>query len=603
MGPQRHEPIRPGKETVSVVVDVGPGWLNDGGHRPQPAPAHGQTRGWLHDVTSARAARMAHHVTLAAAAALLIYVNRRQWFFFDEWDFITGTVAGGVNAGVFQPHNEHWSTAPILIYRTLLPIFGLRTYVPYMLVLIAIHLLTAHLLWRWMIRVGADPWVATALAGTFLILGAGAENLTWAFQIGFIGSIACGLAALLLTDRDGAFGLRDMAVWAMLVLSCMFSGIGVEMTLVVALFAWLRRDLRTAIRLAIVPAIAFVAWYALAAHGHLATTPPTRAQILMIPDFAWQGLSGTFSNDLGLTGVGAIITIVLAVFLLRRASVARSLVGAAYALALGAISFYVVTGYGRVSDGLSQATAPRYVYVATALLLVPVAWACTALVRRSLVSRIAVLVVIVFAAGYNGALLVQAAHHDADLKQVDEQRLVAAVEILHSGVTILAGPATRPDPQIAPQLSLATLRILDSRGYLPTLATIDPSNRIAAALALEATVTTSPALPPGTGPSVTSTTGAKIESTSPTGCAQATSSGDTSRIEFAWTAPASLQVTSADGGSLQLWFLADGNPAIAAGPTTTMLGPGQTVTLNVAPTGAVPAISLPAGTDMICGIR
>ena len=51
-----------------------------------------------------------------------------------------------------------------------------------------------------MLRCGADGWVATAFAAVFLVLGAGYENLIWAFQIGFVTSTVCGLGLLILAD-------------------------------------------------------------------------------------------------------------------------------------------------------------------------------------------------------------------------------------------------------------------------------------------------------------------------------------------------------------------------------------------------------------------
>ena len=42
------------------------------------------------------------------------------------------------------------------------------------------------LLWRLLLHIGVRPAIATALATVFVLLGAGYENLMWAFQIGFV---------------------------------------------------------------------------------------------------------------------------------------------------------------------------------------------------------------------------------------------------------------------------------------------------------------------------------------------------------------------------------------------------------------------------------
>ena len=46
--------------------------------------------------------------------------------------------------GLFRPHNEHWSTLPILAFRLLWQLFGLRTYVLYLALVVTLHLLVAH---------------------------------------------------------------------------------------------------------------------------------------------------------------------------------------------------------------------------------------------------------------------------------------------------------------------------------------------------------------------------------------------------------------------------------------------------------------------------
>src|SRR5207302_10981600 len=106
--------------------------------------------------------------------------------------------------------------------------------VPYLVVLLLLHLGTAYLLWRVMLRSGADGWVATAFAGVFLLLGAGYENLIWAFQIGFITSTLCGAALLILTDPGRRVGAREFAVWLGAIFGLMSSGTGIPLVAVPA---------------------------------------------------------------------------------------------------------------------------------------------------------------------------------------------------------------------------------------------------------------------------------------------------------------------------------------------------------------------------------
>src|SRR5437588_1109893 len=118
---------------------------------------------WLVPRTMDRSARLALAVfVLVAAIALVLFLafGHREWFFVDEWDFLLHRDAGDIG-DLLRPHNEHWSTLPILVYRALWRMFGVRTYVPYQAVLILLHLTAAFLLRTVMRRAGVGPWTAT----------------------------------------------------------------------------------------------------------------------------------------------------------------------------------------------------------------------------------------------------------------------------------------------------------------------------------------------------------------------------------------------------------------------------------------------------------
>src|SRR4051794_39941197 len=139
-----------------------------------------------------RLAAAAHALTLVGGFFVLLNANKDQWFFGDEWDFLSHRGVLHAERSIWYPHTEHWSTGPILIYRALYSRYGLRSYMPYIVVLLVLHLVVAHVLWRLLRQAGVDPTLSAALGGVYVLLGAGYENLLWAFQIGFIGSLAVG---------------------------------------------------------------------------------------------------------------------------------------------------------------------------------------------------------------------------------------------------------------------------------------------------------------------------------------------------------------------------------------------------------------------------
>src|SRR4051794_35887211 len=124
---------------------------------------------------SRRAWACIHAATLLVALFVLILACRGKWFFGDEWDFILYRGLHHSRWNLLYPHNEHWSTFPILWYRAVFSVFGLRTYWPYLCGVFALHLLACHLLRRLMRRAGVGVAIATALTMVFALLGAGAE--------------------------------------------------------------------------------------------------------------------------------------------------------------------------------------------------------------------------------------------------------------------------------------------------------------------------------------------------------------------------------------------------------------------------------------------
>jgi hypothetical protein len=131
-----------------------------------------------------------HIISLAAAGIFLLYEATQHWFSLDEWDFLAyrGVRLGGSH-GIAYPHNEQWVTIPLLIWRGLFNLVGVRDYWLYAIPLILAHLGVVYLLWRLMLRHNVEPWTATLLAAAFAIAAVGAGQLTVAFQVTFVGSL------------------------------------------------------------------------------------------------------------------------------------------------------------------------------------------------------------------------------------------------------------------------------------------------------------------------------------------------------------------------------------------------------------------------------
>ncbi|MBV9950526.1 MAG: hypothetical protein JO291_01145, partial [Acidimicrobiia bacterium] len=182
---------------------------------------------------SGRIALIVFAIAIALAFPLILYLGSFSWFLRDEWLFLAGRKLGSLN-DLFRPHaRTHWSTLPIIWYRLAFRIVGLRSYLPYQAAVVALHLAIVVLLRAVMRRAGVGPWMATVGAAPFILFGPGSQNILWAFQVGFTGSIVLGLVQLLLGSHEGDVDRRDLLGIGAGVLGLMCSGVGVTMVLVV----------------------------------------------------------------------------------------------------------------------------------------------------------------------------------------------------------------------------------------------------------------------------------------------------------------------------------------------------------------------------------
>lgn len=406
------------------------------------------------------AALLTHWASLLIAAAVLLYLGRHLWFFFDEWD-----VVGNHQVGLLQPHNEHWSTLPYLVYAGLYPFFGLHTYLPYLAVVIALHVATAHLLWRVQRRSGVDPWLAVSLTAVFLAFGAGFENLYWAWQMGFVGSVCFGLIAVLLLDVSRIRVRRVALAWLFGLAAVMSSGIGLVMMAALGLVTLLRRGPMWAAVTVAPPTAAYLGWW-------LLERPQSHYAQFSIPGdlrFAVTGLISTASSAIGPYGVGVVLMAALFAWLLAGAASLRREAPAALAMAFTAVFLYLLIGFGRLGLGTAEAASSRYTYIAGALLLPAAALALDRLASRSRLFGVAVAMLVLIVGVRNGRHLVSEFSRQTAVDTAEERQVLAASRILQdpAAYRVVFGPGVGPDRIRAPTLEAARVLQYVREGALP----------------------------------------------------------------------------------------------------------------------------------------
>ena len=311
------------------------------------------------------------------AAIVLLGLGAGLTFFSDEWAFIESRSLGDPGTW-FAPHNEHWSTITIVVYRVLVETVGLGSYMPYLAVLVGLHLVVAALVYL-LVRRTSGPWPAAAVGLVILFLGSGFENLYWAFQIGFVGSVAAGLAAILVFDARPLTSRRALAGSGLLLASLATVG-GTGLICCVAVAVELLLDAprrRMAVVLAI-PAAAYGAWYLILGRigiesheglfslGGLGDLPP---MIFTGFSAATGTLVGT-GTEIG-SGVLGVAIAAFGVQALRR----RRITGAPRFVAclIAVAVLYGLIALTRSFAGANIANLTRYTYVSVILVVVGIA--------------------------------------------------------------------------------------------------------------------------------------------------------------------------------------------------------------------------------------
>ena len=354
---------------------------------------------------------------LFAAAAIvtsaaLLALGQGLTFFADEWAVIEGR---SLDLDSFlRPFNEHWLGTTIVVYRLLFGVVGLGSYVPYLAVLVGLHVVVAAEVFV-LVRRAAGPAIGLAAGVLMLVFGSGFENLFWAMQIGFIGAVALGFGAML--ALDGTPTRARAAIGAVLLtIAVTMSGLGLVMVAAVGIELVADRARRRFWPVAAIPAAIYVTWFILLGRSGVATTrdPFSLTALSQVPGFVVEGAGAAVGAVSGLGPVlgivlGALLVVLVAVDAVRERGLPARTTGCLAAI----VVLYVLTGLVRAQLAVDAALYSRYTYLAGPLLLValgPLAgrlrtqWRPEG--RRRLVAVAGAAVVVALALTWNVRLLV-----------------------------------------------------------------------------------------------------------------------------------------------------------------------------------------------------
>jgi hypothetical protein len=332
---------------------------------------------------------------LTGGAVFLLVQTRGTVFLDDEWYWILFR-RGSSLASFLDPHNSHLSLVPILIYKALFGVVGLRHYWPYRIVVIAAHLAVVTLVFVYA-RTRAGRWPALLGAALILFFGPGWQEFLWPFQMAWLIALGAGIAALLALERRDRAG--DVAACLLLMISLASAGPGlaVAVGLIVELALW--RQLRR-LWIVAIPLVLYGLWWI----GYQQTNV-SHDSVYYTVRFVFDAAAGVFSSLAGLVNPDALtdtgdyltwgaplLIAAVALFAWRLRGLARegdktvlscrpgppavgSVPGRLVTLVATLLAFWLITGIGRslVSKGslmfTSSGDESRYLYVGAVLVL------------------------------------------------------------------------------------------------------------------------------------------------------------------------------------------------------------------------------------------
>lgn len=412
-----------------------------------------------------RADRQVHPASIVLGALLLlgglllVYAGRHLTFFYDEWTFVL--TRRGSNLGAYlAPHNGHFVLVPVLIYKLLFAIVGLRHYTPYRIITVLLHLLSCGLLYA-LVRPRVGPWLALVATALLLFMGSAWQILLWPFQMGYLASVAGGLAALVAIERSTV--RRNILAAVSLTIAVASSGVGIPFVAASAVVLQVRRAPARRYLVIAAPLVVFAIWYV----GWSTGESTTSDAVLSAPQYIASAAAGAIAGIAGLDlSWGPPLLVGLAISLVAgwRLRADRRMTAMILAALAGALAFWGLAAITR-ADALEPA-ASRYLYVGAVFILLLVSEVAAGLRVRG-TWAIAVILLAAGAVASNLHLL-RSGERGLRTNDVNARSALSAVEL----AAHVVAPSFIADPSAAPQVPagpyLAVVHDLGSPAYTLT---------------------------------------------------------------------------------------------------------------------------------------
>ncbi|MBF4574440.1 hypothetical protein ITJ64_18165 [Herbiconiux sp. VKM Ac-1786] len=410
-------------------------------------------------------AAIALALVVLVAAAIVFSDVRKQYFIYDEFDYLTPPDGANWLRWIITPHNEHTILFTKVWFSLLYQTIGLQGYWLYALPMLLCHLAGGVAVYALLRLVVPSRAVCVAVVAPVLVMAAGAGTVTWAGQFQYTAATAAGLWVLYLALSPRVGPRLRVAGIVLLSLFGTFSGsayipLGVAAGL--ALLT-LRRYLLGAIAV-LVPAVWFVAvrvFWTIPSYN----SAHSLEQVLRDgPAFVYALLAKAVNDSIPVADsfTPALLVVatvgVLAYLAVRPGALApSSRARRTYLFLLVALVLSLaVTLIGRLSRDVAESASGGYSYF---ILIVAIPVFVASLTRFVSGTRIAVVLLVLLLGGWaaiNTVALGDEAEGLSQWKAGNAALLGAAASLSDDGL-VAVNPDAVPSPQLAPTVTWAEL--------------------------------------------------------------------------------------------------------------------------------------------------
>lgn len=397
---------------------------------------------------------------------LSLWINRTTWFLGDDFAILTNryfaAASGNWSQALFLPHNDHLVAIPVLVFIALGHVFGLNNHLVYMLPAIFMHIAILFAVAIILRKRCESSLTALSAVCCVAFMSAGYEVLMMATNMAHVAPIFLGLYQLILIDRQGNISRRDIVASFLGVMSVLCAGTSIPLIVMIALFLTLQRQFKRAILMAAPPAALWLVWfikYGTLSHGVKGDTQyATFNKIDQIAQYVVNGIHGSLEAITHIGGSSTLI-VLLCFFGLHKKSVKSPTILMPFCMAVGAVLFFFVTGYSRVTFG--EPTSSRYVYLG-AIFLIPLVFIGIESLFEQVASRhIFTIVATMWMSGMGIIGFLAATETSPYTDQARIHTILAARDLVASGS---AETPETPSPIFDPNLTVDWIKRLVNNG-------------------------------------------------------------------------------------------------------------------------------------------